>query len=308
VYGLACRQPGFAKQLSSQQKFFGTVEIRSPVLHHTRKRFGVNHLLTIFSVHRSNRKFTKVTNVLTQPRPIRLKGRSFLALALSPELPFEDWLARLDDLAARSAGFFLRRPVVLDVDGLDIDRFELRELVSQLGTRNVRIMGIEGARPSLLGTDLPPAMTDGRPASDFEPPTIAEETAEQHAEEAEAVEILTAAAPAAKTVPSMIVTEPVRSGQSLFFPEGDVTVIGSVASGAEIVAGGSIHIYGTLRGRALAGTSGDAAARIFCSRLEAELIAIDGFYKTAEDMEPDLRGRAVQIWLEGETVKTGTLG
>ncbi len=109
-----------------------------------------------------------MTNVLTQPRPIRLKGRSFLALALSPELPFEDWLARLDDLAARSAGFFLRRPVVLDVDGLDIDRSELRELVGQLGTRNVRIMGIEGARPSLLGADLPPAMTDGRPASDFE--------------------------------------------------------------------------------------------------------------------------------------------
>lgn len=246
-----------------------------------------------------------MTNVLTQPRPIRLKGRSFLALALSPELPFEDWLARLDDLASRSAGFFLRRPVVLDVDGLDINRTDLRDLVSQLGTRNVRIMGIEGARPSLLGADLPPAMTDGRPASDFEPP--AEETAEPDAGE-EAVAIPVSVAPAVKAAPSMIVTEPVRSGQSLFFPEGDVTVVGSVASGAEIVAGGSIHIYGTLRGRALAGTTGDASARIFCSKLEAELIAIDGFYKTAEDMEPDLRGRAVQIWLEGATVRTGTLG
>ncbi len=247
-----------------------------------------------------------MTNVLTQPRPIRLKGRSFLALALSPELPFEDWLARLDDLASRSAGFFLRRPVVLDVDGLDINRADLRDLVSQLGTRNVRIMGIEGARPSLLGTDLPPAMTDGRPASDFEAPA-ADEAAEPDAGE-EAGAIPVSVAPAVKATPSMIVTEPVRSGQSLFFPEGDVTVVGSVASGAEIVAGGSIHIYGTLRGRALAGTTGDASARIFCSKLEAELIAIDGFYKTAEDMEPDLRGRAVQIWLEGGTVKTGTLG
>lgn len=265
-------------------------------------------LLTIFSVHRSNGKFTKVTNVLTQPRPIRLKGRSFLALALSPELPFEDWLARLDDLAARSAGFFLRRPVVLDIDGLDIDRNELRELLSQLGQRNVRIMGIEGARPSLLGSDLPPAMTDGRPASDFEPPSAStEQTVEQHAEE-EAVEETAIQTVQARAIPSMIVTEPVRSGQSLFFPEGDVTVIGSVASGAEVVAGGSIHIYGTLRGRALAGTTGNASARIFCRKLEAELIAIDGFYKTAEDMEPDLRGQAVHIWLEGETVKTGTLG
>ena len=250
-----------------------------------------------------------MTNVLTQPRPIRLKGRSFLALALSPELPFEDWLARLDDLASRSAGFFLRRPVVLDIDGLDIDRSELRELVSQLGKRNVRIMGIEGARPSLLGADLPPAMTDGRPASDFEPSAAAEEATDPHAEEkAVEREEVPADAVVAKAMPSIIVTEPVRSGQSLFFPEGDVTVVGSVASGAEVVAGGSIHIYGTLRGRALAGTVGDASARIFCSKLEAELIAIDGFYKTAEDMEPDLRGRAVQIWLEGETVRTGTIG
>ena len=248
-----------------------------------------------------------MTNVLTQPRPIRLKGRSFLALALTPELPFEDWLARLDDLAARSAGFFLRRPVVLDVDGLDIDRAQLRGLVDELGKRNVRIMGIEGARPSLLGADLPPAMADGRPASDFEAP---EENAA--AEQPEAAEIEPAMAPAAtvdiKAAPSLVVTQPVRSGQSLFFPEGDVTIVGSVASGAEVVAGGSIHVYGTLRGRALAGTAGNASARIFCRKMEAELIAIDGYYQTAEDMNPDLRGKAVQAWLEGEAVEIETLG
>ena len=244
-----------------------------------------------------------MTDMLTQPRPIRLKGRSFLALALTPELPFEDWLARLDDLAARSAGFFLRRPVVLDVDGLDIDRAQLRELVGQLGTRNVRIMGIEGARPSWLGADLPPAMSDGRPASDFDAPSADED------DEAGAAERVALSDPQlAKATPSIVVTEPVRSGQSLFFPEGDVTVIGSVASGAEVVAGGSIHIYGTLRGRAMAGTMGSASARIFCRKLEAELIAIDGFYKTAEDMEPDLRGKAVQIWLEGDAIKAATLG
>lgn len=277
-----------------------------------RRIFEINLLLTIFSIHRSNRKLTKMTDVLTQPRPIRLKGRSFLALALTPELPFEDWLARLDDLAARSAGFFLRRPVVLDVQDLDIDRTQLRELVGQLGARNVRIMGIEGARPSLLAADLPPAMSDGRPASDFEAP-VADEAGDG-TDAADAVESAdlsstTLAGPTpAKAAPSMIVTQPVRSGQSLFFPEGDVTVVGSVASGAEIVAGGSIHIYGTLRGRAMAGTTGNASARIFCRKLEAELIAIDGFYKTAEDMAPDLRGKAVQIWLEGDAIKVETFG
>ena len=71
-----------------------------------------------------------------------------------------------------------------------------------------------------------------------------------------------------------MIEDPVRSGQSVVFMEGDVTVVGSVGSGAEIVAGGSIHVYGTLRGRALAGATGNARARIFCHRVEAELLAI----------------------------------
>jgi septum site-determining protein MinC len=243
-----------------------------------------------------------MNNVLTQPRPIRLKGRSYLALTLTPELPFEEWLVRLDDLASRSAGFFLRRPVVLDVEGLGIDRRQLRELVSQLCARNVRIMGIEGAGPHLLGSDLPPAMAGGRAASDFEEPLA------EPVKEAAVAEIAAPpASPPAKATPSIIVSEPIRSGQALFFPEGDVTILGSVASGAEIVAGGSIHIYGTLRGRAMAGTMGNALARIFCRKLEAELVSIDGYYKTAEDLEPGLRGKPVQFWLDGETFRVGSL-
>jgi septum site-determining protein MinC len=146
-------------------------------------------------------------------------------------------------------------------------------------------------------------MSDGRPASDFEAPAPGGEVDPVPVQEV----VVTAPQPA-KTIPSLVVTQPVRSGQSLFFPEGDVTIVGSVASGAEIVAGGSIHVYGTLRGRAMAGTMGNGAARIFCRRLEAELIAIDGFYKTAEDLDPELHGRAVQIWLEGEAIKVETLG
>jgi septum site-determining protein MinC len=243
-----------------------------------------------------------MTNVLTQPRPIRLKGRSFLALALSPEQPFDDWLARLDDLASRSTGFFMRRPVVLDINSLDIDRSQLRELIDKLGARKVRVMGIEGARPSLLGADLPPAMMDGRPASDFEAPCDDESSKSNTPER-----VVPPAPPSPKAAPSMLVTQPVRSGQSLIFTEGDVTIVGSVASGAEIIAGGSIHIYGTLRGRAMAGSMGHASARIFCNKLEAELVAIDGYYKTAEDLEPDLRGKAVQFWLDGDTFKVGPL-
>ncbi len=259
-------------------------------------------MLTISSLHQGNEKFTKLNDVLTQSRPIRLKGRSFLALALTPELPLEDWLVRLDELASRSAGFFLRRPIVLDVDGLEIDRAQLRDLVSQLSERKVRIMGIEGARSSMLGPDLPPAMADGRPASDVEVPSAGGAEAALPAET-----IITSSPAPAKATPSIVVNQPVRSGQSIFYPEGDVTIVGSVASGAEVVAGGSIHVYGALRGRAMAGTTGNTSARIFCRKLEAELIAIDGFYQTAEDMDPRLRGKAVQIWLEGETIRAEAL-
>ena len=101
--------------------------------------------------------------------------------------------------------------------------------------------------------------------------------------------------PEAKPKPSsLLLDSPVRSGQSVVFTDGDVTVLGSVGSGAEIVAGGSIHIYGTLRGRAMAGVNGNPAARIYCQRIEAELLAIDGYYQTAEEHRSSARatGRA----------------
>jgi septum site-determining protein MinC len=243
-----------------------------------------------------------MTESITETRPIRLKGRSFLALTLSPELPVEGWLARLDDLAGRSAGFFLGRPVVLDLENVEITKAQLNELIAELGKRNVWIMGIEGARPSLIGPGMPPAMKGGRPGPDFEAP-------ENEAEVAAAAEpvVPEPRRQPAQPVPSIIIREPVRSGQSVIFPEGDVTIIGSVASGAEVVAGGSIHIYGTLRGRAMAGSVGNASARIFCRKLEAELLAIDGLYKTAEDMDRKLRGQSVQFWLDGDAIKAETL-
>jgi septum site-determining protein MinC len=248
-----------------------------------------------------------MTKVLTDTRPIRLKGRSFLALVLSPEQPLDAWLARLDELAARSAGFFLGRPVVLDVADLDIDRPVLKALIDALAERNVRVMGIEGARHSLTGPGMPPAMKGGRPGPDFEAPSEEAAASTDAKQEKKPTQPAASEPQPMRAMPSVLINEPVRSGQSVIFPEGDVTIVGSVASGAEIVAGGSIHIYGTLRGRALAGSVGNASARIFCRKLEAELLAIDGLYKTAEDMEPRLRGKAVQLWLEGDAIRAETL-
>ncbi|MBT9371625.1 septum site-determining protein MinC [Rhizobium sp. CSW-27] len=239
-----------------------------------------------------------MTEVLTDSRSIRIKGRSFLAVVLSPDLPMDDWLARLDDLAKRSAGFFLGRPVVLDVTDLGLDRTQLKDLITALGERNVSVMGVEGARPSAIGPGMPPALKGGRPAPDVE---VTESEATIEAPQPAAAQPIITEAPR-QTLQSLVIREPVRSGQSIVFTEGDVTVVGSVASGAEVIAGGSVHIYGALRGRAMAGAVGNAGARIFCRKLEAELVAIDGVYKMAEDLAPALLGQPVQLWLEGDAI------
>jgi len=242
-----------------------------------------------------------MTKVLTDQRSIRIKGRSFLAVVLSPEAPLDQWLERLDDLAARSAGFFLSRPVVLDASELSLDKAGLKALLAALTERNVGIMGIEGVRPSMIEPGMPPSLKGGKPASDVEvePVAIAAELPEEKPRASSEVRAV---------VQSLVINEPVRSGQSIMFPEGDVTVIGSVASGAEIIAGGSVHIYGALRGRAMAGSLGNVSARIFCRKLEAELLAIDGVYKVAEDIDDKLRGQPVQLWLENDTIKAEKLG
>ena len=226
----------------------------------------------------------------------RFRGRSFLAFALTAELPIADWLSELDRWLRNSRGFFAGRPVVLDVSGAKLSKYDFAGLIAELESRGIRLMGIEGADPSWVGPGLPPLLEGGRTVGAVDP---ADSRASKNAR--------TAKAPKPEPT-SLLLDNPVRSGQTVFFPHGDVTVIGSVASAAEIVAAGSIHIYGALRGRALAGAAGNARARIFCSKIEAELLAIDGLYKTADDIEPELRGRPIQAWLDGNTIRVVALG
>ncbi len=105
----------------------------------------------------------------------------------------------------------------------------------------------------------------------------------------------------------LFIDRPVRSGQCIRFPEGDVTVIGSVSSGAEIVAGGSIHVYGALRGRAFAGFGGNSGARIISTSLDPELLVIDGLYATADEIAPSLRNKPAQVRVNGQAMSVTAL-
>jgi septum site-determining protein MinC len=112
-----------------------------------------------------------------------------------------------------------------------------------------------------------------------------------------------APAPARPAEPGLMHTTPVRSGQQVYAQGRDLTVCATVGAGAEVIADGSIHIYGALRGRALAGAGGNAGARIFCREFNAELVAIAGTYKVLEEVPPQLVGKPVQIFLDNEKLR-----
>ncbi len=101
----------------------------------------------------------------------------------------------------------------------------------------------------------------------------------------------------------MLIKEPVRSGKRIYARNGDLIVLAPVSPGAELLADGHIHIYNTLRGRALAGLNGDTSARIFCQCLQAELVSIAGLYRLAEDIEKSVLTKSVQIFLEADRLR-----
>lgn len=226
---------------------------------------------------------------IANQRTMRFLGRSYMAFVFTPEGPIIEWLAQLDSWLARSPGFFGGRPVVLDLVNVKLHKPGIAHLVNCLLERDIRVIGLEGADPAQLGPELPPLLS-GRAVNSNEIIALARPEPTTPAE-------APPPPPAPKQPASLLVDRPVRSGQSIIYPEGDVSVLGSVGSGAEIVAGGSIHIYGTLRGRAMAGHMGNSRARIFCQKIEAELLAINGYYRTAEEIDASYRGRPMQAWL-----------
>ena len=224
---------------------------------------------------------------------LRLAGRSFLAFVLQPHAPVADWLADLDTIAGQSFGFFANRPVVLDLSALGPDRAETAALLEALSARAVRVISVEGVDPAFVAPVLAPLPAGKDSAKIIDFPGTGDSRQRSEA----AVE------PKAFTG-SRVIDKPVRSGQSIFHPEGDLVILGAVSSGAEVIAGGSVHVYGALRGRVIAGATGNGEARIFCRRFEAELVAIDGCYQTTAECPPHLVGRPVQMRLRDDAIVT----
>jgi septum site-determining protein MinC len=248
-----------------------------------------------------------------------LKSRRFSLLGLV--LHSADLAAIAADWAARAGqGGFEHEPVVIDlslvpraqaaaaapVEGqapLALDGpppVDLRAIVALLRASQLQPVAVAGATAEelALAHELGLADAADEPAAERAVQAAPAETVREVVREITVEKIIEKpAAPA----PTLIVDKPLRSGQQVYAKGGDLVVLAVVSHGAEVIADGSIHIYAPLRGKAIAGARGDTSARIYTQSLEAELLAIAGIYRTAENPLPaDVAGKPAQVYLQGE--------
>jgi septum site-determining protein MinC len=205
---------------------------------------------------------------------------------------FESALAQQ---VARSPAFFANAPVVMDIKNCSglatADAFQkLRQLFKR---QHLVVVGVQNAN----ATQVRAAMNADLAAF---PAAGARRSESAGAQSAPTAPIAAPPVAAAAGTRTRLVTQPVRSGSQIYARGGDLIVLSSVSPGAEIIADGNVHIYGTLRGRAVAGASGDAEARIFAGKLEAELLCIAGHYLVSESIAPEFIGQAVQVILNDD--------
>lgn len=220
--------------------------------------------------------------------PIELKGSSFtLSVVHLHDAKPEVIRQALEDKIAEAPAFLKHAPVVVNVSGLDapVNWQHLQQAVSSTG---LRIVGISGCKDARLKNEIEraglPLLNEGK-----------EKTARSAPKETPTPP------PQTQTVTSVTKTRmidvPVRSGQRIYAPNCDLIVTSHVSAGAELIADGNIHVYGMMRGRALAGASGDRDAQIFCTHLTAELVSIAGEYWLSDKIPAEFYGKAARLLL-----------
>lgn len=242
-----------------------------------------------------------------------LKGSLFTLTVLkmkSVDLPTIQ--QELADTIAKAPKFFENAPVVIDLHPLaqinpECDFTKLSNILKEnhlipIGVRN----GSEALHAAAIqaGLALLPNIKTQETTSFNE--QAAETKVEKPAAKPQANADIQASIPA---TPTKVITQPVRSGKQIYVKGGDLLILSSVSHGAEVLADGNIHVYGALRGRALAGVRGDTNARIFCQDLDAELISIAGHYKTSDEIQSpeNTPERLTHIFLEDEELKLEAL-
>ena len=208
--------------------------------------------------------------------------------------------AKRDEVPA----FFLNSPVIVDCSSItdDLKKLDLKGLktcLTDLMFVPVGVRGIEPEQQAMVTKSGWPVLRAG-PKKSSSKPVTKESNKSDESEKTEGEAEVQAQVSEEKATISRIIEKPVRSGQQVFVDEGDAVLLTHTSAGSEVMASGSVHVYGALRGRVLAGVHGDTNARIFCRSLDAELIAIAGRYQLLDEGDTDLRGKPAVIRLDGE--------
>ena len=246
------------------------------------------------------------------PASFELKAASFtLPIFRLLNLDMESVADQLGARVDQAPDFFRNTPVVIDLGGFPEDVGEavpFPHLVGLLRGFGLIPFGVRGgtkAQHAAAEAMELAVLGDGSSRAQRPPAANARATAASQPRSAAPGEGEPQAAPA--TSGYKLVTRPVRSGQRIYAKGGDLSVTAPVSSGAELIADGNIHVYGPLRGRALAGVQGDTEARIFCHDLQAELVSVAGHYRVSENIPAELRGMPVQIYLDQKVLRIDRL-
>ncbi|MDR3103661.1 MAG: septum site-determining protein MinC [Yokenella regensburgei] len=229
--------------------------------------------------------------------PIELKGSSFtLSVVHLHEAKPEVIRQALEDKIAQAPAFLRHAPVVVNISTIDgkVNWLQMQDAIDSTG---LRIMGVSGCKDAELKAEIDragiPLLTEGK---------------EKVARAAPAAKISPVPAPVVNPVTkTRLIDTPVRSGQRIYAPHCDLIVTNHVSAGAELIADGNIHVYGTMRGRALAGAAGDKEAQIFCTSLAAELVSIAGVYWLSDKIPAEYYGKAARLQLADSALTVQSL-
>ncbi len=224
-------------------------------------------------------------------------------------------LAELSGRIASAPQFFQHTGVCIDLSVLEAipDELAMRAVIDAVRRAGLITVGLSEHAAGLdaLAADLGLPVLGGFRQLSRPPERVKAAAKAAAAAEAAAAETAAIAEPEPASQPpvaAQIHTQPVRSGQRVYARDRDLVLTATVGAGAEVMADGCVHVYGTLRGRAMAGVRGDATARLFCQEFRAELVAIAGVFRVFETLPVELAGQPVQAWLDGEDLKFARLG
>jgi len=252
------------------------------------------------------RRFMKSIDTSTQAPVFELKGSVLTVLVLHiRETDADSLYPQLEKKIGQARSFFNSAPLLIDLSAVDedgqaaLDFMFLADTLRKLGVVPVGVRGgaaCHGERILQAGLGLLPAIKTERTVATSVETQSSEPETQERKNQPESPSAVTNQAPV--VAPTKVISLPVRSGQQVFAPEGDLVILSSVNAGAEVLAAGNIHVYGALRGRAMAGINGDVNARIFSLQCNAELVAVAGEYMVNESLDASLINQSVMISLK----------